>query len=166
MTDIRLIGETDDRRLYVARIATLSNWPQQLDEPVGPFVVFTAFETESSDLAVLGRFARTLLDQGCVYACAWGPGSGHVEFAFDLALVDAEIAGRPYNHDVGTTSHEDESLDDALWFAMFNAYPSDAVPRALLAVSEEAWAGEIESRLANVEPWTARVMEHEKRRVD
>ena len=83
--------------------------------------------------------------------------------AFDEAVVTAELAGQPYVEEddvVMTTSDDDESLDDALWFAVFTAYPpSYKDGGVLVAISEDTWAGEIESRLAYAEQWSTRLLE-------
>ena len=158
MTDIRLIGESLGRQLYVARLSNLDDWPTQFDEPVRPFVVFTALDAKGLTDVELREFARMLLDQGCVYTCSWGTDAKRVETAVDLVAMEAALAGQPYVEDVVmTTSHEDESLDEALWFAVFVAYPSDFEAQAVLVISEDKWAGEIESRLADSERWSARV---------
>jgi hypothetical protein len=166
VTDIHLVGETRARRqLYLAQLTRLEDWPTQLEEPARPFVVFTALDARRLSDDELLEFARQLLDQGCVYACSWGADAGRVEAAFDEAVVTAELAGQPYvdeNEVVMTTSDEDESLDDALWFAVFTAYPAYAEATAVLAISEHTWAGEIESRLADAEQWSERLLEAEE----
>jgi hypothetical protein len=167
VTDIRLIGETRDRRqLYLAQLTRLEDWPTQLEEPARPFVVFTAFDAKRLTDDELLKFARQLLDQGCVYACSWGSEALRVHNAFDDAVVDARLAGQLYVAEddvVMTTSHEDESLDEALWFAVFCAYPEhDKDGGVLVAISEHTWAGEIESRLADAEQWSARLVEAEE----
>ena len=165
MTDIRLIGEIHDRRLYLAQLARLKDWPAQLEEPARPFVVFTAFDATRPTDDELLSFARLLLEQGCVYACSWGPGALRFENGFDEVVITAELAGRPYVGEddvVMTTSDEDESLDDALWLAVFSAYPAYGDITGVLAISEQTWAGEIESRLGDAERWNARLLEAEE----
>jgi hypothetical protein len=166
VTDICLVGETRDRRqLYLAQLTRLEDWPTELEEPAKPFVVFTAFDAKHLTDDKLLRFARQLLGQGCVYACSWGPEALRLHNAFDDAAINAELAGQPYVDEddvVMTTSHEDESLDDALWFAVFTAYPAYDEVAAVLAISEPTWACEIESRLADAEQWSARLLEAEE----
>jgi hypothetical protein len=166
VTEIRLVGETRDRRqLYLAQLTRLEDWPTELEEPARPFVVFTAFDAKHLTDDELLRFARQLLGQGCVYACSWGPEALRLHNAFDEAAINAELAGQPYVDEddvVMTTSDEDESLDDALWFAVFTAYPAYGEGAAVLAISEPTWAGEIESRLADAEQWSARLLEAEE----
>jgi hypothetical protein len=66
-----------------------------------------------------------MLRSGCVYACSWGADAGRVEDAFDGVAMNAELAGKLFVDEVlMTTSHESESLDDALRFAVFDAWPA------------------------------------------
>ena len=165
MTDIRLIGETHDRRLYLAQLARLQDWPTRIEEPARPFVVFTAFDATLLTDDELLNFARLLLEQGCVYACSWGPKALRFHNAFDEAAITAELAGRPYVDEddvVMTTSDEDESLDDELWVAVFSAYPAYGEVTGVLAISEPAWAGEIESRFSDANRWNERLLEAEE----
>ena len=147
------------RLLYLARMSDPDDWPAQLDESIRPFVAFTAVDARRLSDEKLETFARTLLDQGCVYACAWGPEAGRVETAFDAVAVDAELEGRPYVNDVVmTTSHDDESLDSALWFSLFAAVPPDLEAWAVLAITDEDWYDQIERRLADTDQLNADVV--------
>ena len=65
--------------------------------------------------------------------CAWGPASGQVEEAFDYATFLPEM-GEPLPFTLMTTSHESEELDEALWFAFYNAVPPDDLKAELNTV--------------------------------
>jgi hypothetical protein len=163
----RLVGRTapPERLLYVARVSDLENWPPTLEESIGPFVGFIAIDTSGLPDDRLRAFAVDLLAKGCVYMCAWGPDASRIEVVFDLVAVEAELAGKPYVDDVlMTTSHEEESLDDALWFAVFTAFPPEGEARAVLAVCDGAWSDEIESRFADSQRWNAEVLKAEEER--
>ena len=159
-TEISLVGRsTLGPLLYLARMSDPEEWPAQLDESIRPFVAFTALDARRLSDEKLESFARTLLDPGCVYACAWGPEAGRVETAFDVVAVDAALEGRPYVDDVVmTTSHDDESLDSALWFALFAAFPPDLEARAILAITDDEWYDQIERRLADTDQLDADVL--------
>jgi hypothetical protein len=163
----RLVGRTapPERLLYLAHVSDLESWPLTLAEPIGPFVGFIALDTSGLPDDRLRAFAVDLLAKGCVYMCAWGPDANRIEVVFDLVAGEAEAAGRPYVDDVlMTTSDEEESLDDALWFAVFTACPPKGEARAVLAVCDSAWSDEIESRLADSQEWNAKVLEAEEER--
>ena len=163
MTDIRLIGETSDRRLYLAQLARLEDWPTQVEEPARPFVVFTAFDATSLTDDELISFARLLLEQGCVYACSGGARrrARARRLLITLRSPPSEQASPYVAEDdvVMTTWHDDESLDDALWFAVFSAYPAYGELTGVLAISGQTWAGEIESRFGDAEQWNERLLE-------
>jgi hypothetical protein len=130
---------------------------------VKPFVAFTALDARRLSDDELHVLARTLLDQGCVYACAWGPESARVETAFDVVAVQAELEGRPYVDDVVmTTSHADESLDSALWFSLFAAFPPDLEARAVVAIADDEWYEQIGRRLADRDQLNADVLAEEE----
>jgi hypothetical protein len=165
MTETRLVGEmvAPDRRLYVASFSGVEDWPRTLNEPERPFMVFTALDARLITDDELRRLARALIDQGCVFSCSWGPDEDRVEKAFDLAADDAEQAGGPPASDFWSTS-DNESLDDALWYAAFTPGSEDDPVGALLAVAEDTWLGEIEARLSDWQRWSARVLDQDAER--
>ena len=68
--------------------------------------------------------ARAWLDVGAAYICAWGPGVSAVEEGFDYASFLPEL-GVPLPYTLLTTSHERESLSEALWFAFWSSAPPE-----------------------------------------
>jgi hypothetical protein len=161
MTEIRLIGSSrePERQLWIARIDELTDARLSVDESMKPWVAFVALDATRYRGEELCAFARTMLDQGCVYACAWGPDSGRVEDCFDEEDVAADMAGQPYASVVMTTAHQGESLDEALWFSIFVASPADAPARAVIALSEAKWLDQIRARLADSERLRADVID-------
>ena len=156
MAGLRPIGRSigPDRDLYIGSLADAAetqSWPQR-------FVAFTALDAAALTDEQLCRFARRLLGNGCIYSCSWGPESGRVETAFDVETARAEVAGRPYADPVMTTSHEDEALDEALWFALFAAFPPDGDAGAVVTIVDDRWRAEVEIRLADSERFNADVM--------
>jgi hypothetical protein len=102
--------------------------------------------------AQLRAFARKLLIQGCVYSVCWGPDAERLDAAFDIEIADPDpMRSRelPYGTDVATAAAEGDSLDGAIWEAVFSAFPQIGDGDVLLAISESAWAQHIESRLAD-----------------
>ncbi|MEZ4445808.1 MAG: hypothetical protein R3B72_42420 [Polyangiaceae bacterium] len=79
---------------------------------------------DASASACLLAFAETLLDAGAVYVCAWGRAADDVEDATDHAIV---LSGRESGTDdvIMTTAHQ-ESLEGALWYALYAAVPAPA----------------------------------------
>lgn len=161
MSEVRLVGRSTapDRPLYVLRLDALDELPESLPDGAAPFVMFTALNARGFSEERLKRFAAAWLELGCAWACSWGPDADRVELAFDLAIVDAELAGKPFVPECVTTSHETDSLDDALWFAVYTAFPASGDDfGAVVAVAESEWAEEIEVRLADSTPWNDKLL--------
>jgi hypothetical protein len=74
-------------------------------------------------------FADKIATQGVGYVYAWGPDADRVHLIFDLALyVDNEDLQREADENdttILTSSDEGEDLDDAIYFAVFNARPDN-----------------------------------------
>ena len=107
--------------------AFMSSLPRNFAPPTLPspqFIVFVACDATNIDDEYLQAFARSALNSGAVYLCAWGPDCQRIENAFDH-LVETGQAG-PSN--LLTTSHSKETLESAMWFAMSCAWPPKALP--------------------------------------
>jgi hypothetical protein len=110
------------RDLFVASLASTGDVADVLTLPSRYFVCLLAWESTSrSDTEIL-EFMRTLVKAGCVYLCSWGPGCERVHDLFDEADLERSSEG-PF---AMSTWHADEPLAEAVWFALFNAYPDDA----------------------------------------
>ena len=71
--------------------------------------------------------ARACIDQGACYICAWGRNCEEMEETFDYAAFLPELGGDlPFT--LMTTSHRDDTLEDALEFAFRWAQPPDDLP--------------------------------------
>jgi hypothetical protein len=112
-----------DRELFVIAIDGLADWPQSLTLPSKNFVLFVAADKPSTD-GMLTDFAATTLAQGACYVTTWGTDAARVETFFDLAAV---ARGTVNDNDlVMTTSHANETLEEALFFAVTLAMPAAA----------------------------------------
>lgn len=146
--ELRRVGhsEAPDRDLYIAEVADLAVWPEAFAEPAGEFVAFAAFDATNVSSDDLGGFAAKLVRQGCVYLCAWGPGCERMHDAVDLADINANGP----EGTVMTTWHDDEPLDEALYFALFTAL-TEPEPSAVLALTAPTWSAKVERRLRDSE---------------
>ena len=155
MSQVRLVGRggvSDEyaRDLFLSVVDDLHDWNPDLSAVHRPFTVLCALDADGVDVNHLWDFATRLLDAGCMYVCAWGPRCEWVHDVFDAALV-GETGELPYGEDVMTTWHNDESLDEALWFAIYVADLPDASIRSVLAVASPPHAAQLERRLADTD---------------
>lgn len=72
----------------------------------------------------MSHVAEQLIDSGCAYLCAWGPGCERVHDIFDEILVrmDPDPADDSV---VMTTWHADESIEEALWVFLRGTSPDE-----------------------------------------
>jgi hypothetical protein len=114
-----------------------------------PFILFVAANASADKKTEIQRFAVEAIEAGCAYVCTWGDGCSRVHDLFDLASIDADQF-------VMSTWHEDESLAEALWFALCNAWPDEdefpnATEAAVILAVEDPWLGEVRSLIADQE---------------
>ena len=130
------------RTLWSTHVSQLTDI-RGMSFPKPHFVLLLAADTQAlagSDCVDLGT---ALLGAGAVYVSAWGPGASRFEDCVDEAVVGptGEGADGPV---IMTTSHEDESLEDAVWFAANSAWPDEAYEEScratvILTVGDRTW---------------------------
>lgn len=127
------------------------DWPDQLPGIDGPFRLFLALDATALAFEALVTVARKSIPEGLAYVCAWGSDCERAEGAFDVATVNA-LGDRSGEATIMTTSHSDESLEEALWFFATTAYPDEAYApesRHWLAVTvgNKDWAEKVDESL-------------------
>ena len=142
----RLVGRSSnpDRKLYVAVLDDVREWPSEIKEPPPPFVALTALDTSRFDAGDLAMFAEKLVEQGCRHTVAWGPDASRLHLAFDLVSIDREERGAST---IEATDEVRESLDEALWHAVFVAFPDLGEYGSVLVVVGPGLAAATELRL-------------------
>jgi hypothetical protein len=148
---IELVGvePVNERALYVTQIPSLADWPDTIDEPKPHFAAFVAADSSPASEGELRAFARRLLAQGAVHVSAWGPGCERLHDAFD---AESEGSTPP----IATTWHADDTLDEALWFALFASFPDEAYVETTdsvlaVVVADPQWAAHVRGRIGNPE---------------
>ena len=142
-----------ERHQFLLNLTHLGELPRHLSLPSRYFGLFLACDGRvASDEAVV-EAARSLLDEGLVYLCSWGPECERVHDLFDSVIVERDP--NETEKSVTLTSwHDDESLDEALWYFLNAAFPTDdyregCQAELIAVVSNEAWAGQVKARLAD-----------------
>lgn len=140
-------------RCFLLQIDAWSAWPDELALPT-PFCLLLVGNAAQTGSEVIELVARRAFDAGCAYVCAWGPDCERVHDRFDLvAIQPSDDAKREL---VMTTWHADQPLRDAVFFAVWAAYPDDAFGgpcRSVLAVvvDNSDWAAEVMAGFADPE---------------
>ena len=149
-------GIHDQRAWYVAD-ATDLRAAVAFTSPSPHFVLLLAADTRAATGPDLVDVASTFVRLGASYVCCWGPGAERLESCFDEAgfLLDPEPSD---SGDVlMTTSHENESLEEAAWFAAWSTYPTARYldsTKALLAVAigRTDWSEQLATYLGSGAP--------------
>jgi hypothetical protein len=108
------------RHVWVIEATTVSDWPATAPWSCPGFGLLLAAEHAED----AGQLASTAVTQGLAFACAWGPGCSIIEEAFDEAIVGDGSRVETHDDVILTTSHADESLEEAIEFFLDAATPS------------------------------------------
>lgn len=156
--------EAGDRALFVLAV----DHPQELPGTIAPgtvhFVALIAWDSLAQPPGEVARVARVLLNAGCVYFCCWGLGCERMH-----DIVDEEyLCGRlSVNHDestIMTTWHDEQSLEEAAWFALNCAFPDDRFfeeCRSVVAIciGNHSWEEQLTAALAKPQALSSRVVD-------
>jgi hypothetical protein len=156
-----------DRKLFSLSIPTLESFPLKLELPSLSFVLLLACDARGIGDSVITGFANSMIDKGVAYLCAWGPECERIHDLFDLAFVKREIEERQQYPQVMTSWHHDESLDEALWFMLFSAYPDEAFADSCgvdlaVSVANDEWHTQIQRRLSNIKSFNEEMLSQDE----
>jgi hypothetical protein len=107
--------ELKQKHLATGRLAAVirvNDFGLPVSVDAGDYVLVIASEKPTVALDI--KTARACVDAGASYICAWGPDSEQVEESFDYASFLPEY-GKEL--ELMTTAHQDEPIEEALWFA-------------------------------------------------
>lgn len=158
MTAVQHIGRSEfdsiQRELFSLALPDFDRKPDSLSFPGKHFVAFLAVNASGIDSETLRKFSRWLLDQGCVYLCAWGPDCERMHDIFDGECLNVDPV-------IMTTWHSQDTLDEALWFFVYSAYPDDGYPcenGLAISLGNSDWDEQIRKRLSNLDAFNRDVV--------
>jgi len=93
-----------------------------LNVPARHFVCLLVWDSEQESVDEISQVAQVLLGSGGVYFCTWGEGCEKVHDIID-EVSNAADPGPADDSVVMTTWHDDETLDEALWFFLRCTHP-------------------------------------------
>jgi hypothetical protein len=120
MNRLRMV-EAKQKHLGTGRLGTIvrvEDFASPVSVDAGDYVLVMASEKPTVALSI--KIARVWVDAGARYICAWGPDCEQVEESFDYASFLPEYGEEL---ELVTTAHQNEPIEDALWFA-FNCAKS------------------------------------------
>ena len=104
----------------LASIVRVEDFASPVSVDAGHYVLVMVSEKPTVALSI--KTARAWVDAGALYICAWGPDCEQVEESFDYSSFLPE-----YGQELAlmTTAHQDEPIEEALWFAFHCAKSVD-----------------------------------------
>jgi hypothetical protein len=136
---------SDIKVVYVEKIEQLT---RRFEPSEKCFTLLLAWDAPTEDQTQLRGIMQPLVDRGLVYFCAWGQGCQAVHDAVDMCDIERENHAAKPELFIMTTWHDDEPLEDAVWFFKELALPDEThgVPsfdRFAVAVGNLEWADTI-----------------------
>jgi hypothetical protein len=138
----------------------------EINLPSAHFVCFLAWDARGVPVPTIARVVEWLLSKGAVYFVCWGSACELVHDIVDETIVELSLEDDSHeasdDHVIMTTWHSKESMEDALWFALHAAWPSEgyaATTQTLLAISigMPTVAAQMDSALSDVNAFNARL---------
>jgi hypothetical protein len=137
------------REMFSIHLPSLVSLPK-LTLPGKKFACLVACDASSLSHDDLKAFATNMINQGAVYACSWGPGCARLEGAFD----EADHIEREDSPVVITTSHDGETIGEALWFLLSCASPDpeyleQCTSSIAVVVGNDAWYAQVHKEMSS-----------------
>lgn len=149
-----------DRDLYLLELGSPDG--PGLTSPLlagAKFICFVVGDFRNYSQEQITEFGAMCIEAGAVHFCTWGPDCSRVHDCIDLARDPDETDDTL----IPTSWHENDALYEALYFATFNAFPSDAFfndcnALITLVVNNPAWSSEIRRWMSDPEALRERVI--------
>jgi hypothetical protein len=118
-------GGLSNRYLHLLELAR----PEDLEEIAfgfdRHFAVILAWNATDVSSELIAVVAEALLDRGAVSLSCWGDDCRRVHDILTESIVGPTPPVSRYSSSTMTTWHERESFEEALWYALFVAQPTD-----------------------------------------
>ncbi|MCO6511076.1 MAG: hypothetical protein J5I65_09810 [Aridibacter famidurans] len=130
-------GNYSNRDLYLVSLSD-SNALQRIELPGSRyFFLLIVWHSAGADVDELFHIAETALKSGCVYVCTFGKGCESLHDILDETVVAWETIPEDRPIDTGnwdenhimTTWHDDELLEDAIWFFLNNTFVDEGLTK-------------------------------------
>jgi hypothetical protein len=133
-------------------------WPIALRIPFRRFRLLVAADVSEVSTDIISGFAYAALKGGMVYFCAWGSDCERFHDIVDEVCVEDDLGARrfagPDAHDViMTTSHCDDTLDEAVEYLINSTYPTQGFAEGsdywiAICINNPEWAATIRQQFA------------------
>jgi len=153
-----LIGHP--KRFAVVEISNLI-WPATLEIPSKRFRLLVVGDTSQLSVRAISDLAAAALERGMVYCCCWGEGCERFHDIVDEVIVADDLGPRKFSGSkpddvIVTTWHEDEPLEEALYYFAQLAIPtggfhSGSEFHLVLCLNNPEWAEQSKKYLQSLD---------------
>ena len=116
-----------NKEFHFISLPTLDALAEEIKTASPNFALFLGMDARSVNDSTLMFVADKLFSKGLAYLCAWGTDCKRIEHIFDQVVIGNCLASGievTQNNVVMTTSHEGETISEALWFFIYAAIPA------------------------------------------
>lgn len=135
-----------------------------LEFPSPNSILFVAADFDAIGGEQMLEISKKLIAKGCAYFCAWGDGCDPAEDNWNFAAAESD-AEETFGFQAMTTAHDEESLEEAAWFALNCAWVDEAIIEKTSIVLVSVKYGELEDAIglicADPEAFNQRELEEE-----
>jgi hypothetical protein len=157
------INPTSECPLYSEHVPDFAAL-EEISLPSAHTVLLIAADARGVSTDVIASVAARLLSAGLIYICVWGPDCERVHDVFDEVYVGDGCTEPDFT--LMSTWHDDESLDEAVWYFTQCAFPPDTeiekTSYVAVAVGRPDWAEVINTDLSDVPVFTRRMLDNEE----
>lgn len=153
-----------ERDVLYSFVPNLSEISKDSEKISKYFILFIACDFSKYSIDELSDFTEKMLDEGVACVCTWGKDCGTMHDIFDEIIVYREVIEKREFPHIMTTWHENDSLDEALWFGLLSAsvdddYVEECKSTLIIAVENEDWNKYLLSRLSNIDNFNKIMLE-------
>ncbi|MGA9407843.1 MAG: hypothetical protein WBW71_11995 [Bacteroidota bacterium] len=132
------------------------------------FTMLVAMDGLAEKPANVRNIPSDLLEEGLVYLSTWGPDCGHVADIFNEAAQMLNVSLYD-EYRFRSVYHDNDSLDDALWFFLNAAIPDDSYAQSCrsafaVSVGNTAWESHLVTCLSNIRAFNKKILSSESMR--
>lgn len=151
--------DTNSNSLYPVYFSKVKNLQKLVQDtmPTKYFSILVCADFKKIHTADISWVEEKLLEKGNLYFCAWG---NDCERAHDI--YDEIIAVTDVQDLIMTTWHDDESIDDALWYVLYNAHlhdkKDDDCSTIIVSVDNPVWEENLLNNLSDIVAFNERMI--------
>ena len=144
----------NERELYFLSVQDLNDIPDDIPLSSPNFACLLVWDSRNANVEEISSVIRPILECGCSYFCFWGPDYKRVDDIIgeinSTSSVDLDSPGESF---IMTTWHNDEKLQEALWFFLNETWPDEFYEMTTLSslaivIGNQEWAEIVKDALS------------------